>query len=151
PDPITHRAPRTDIILHQPGFKVGGPISIPKVFNGKEKAFFFVNYEEYRLPESAIRTRNVLSSGAQNGLYQFFSSTFDPNAIAATSPGKGTVTCSGSGSSRLCSLSVYQVIANAAIPGAFTNADPTIGKLLSQIRSAIPGSKATGDPNIDQS
>ena len=88
PDPITGKAPRTDIILHQPGFKLGGPISIPKVFNGKDKAFFFVNYEEYRLPESAIRTRNVLSQISQGGVYQFLSTTFDPASasIATKTP-----------------------------------------------------------------
>ena len=148
PDPITGKAPRTDIILHQPGVKVGGPISIPGLFNGKDKAFFFANYEEYRLPESAIRTRNVLSQAAQGGTYQFLSSSFTP---PTTGVGAGTTTCTGSGSTRVCAVNVYQVIANAAIPGAFTTVDPTMSSLLAGIRSAIPGSKATGDPNIDQS
>src|SRR5438876_5931485 len=94
PDPVTNRAPRTDIILNQPGFKIGGPISIPGLFKGKDKAFFFANYEEYRLPESTLRTRNVLSSAAQGGTYQFFSSTFAP-------PNANT-TCAGSGATRLC-------------------------------------------------
>ena len=164
PDPITGKAPRTDIILHQPGFKLGGPISIPKVFNGKDKAFFFVNYEEYRLPESAIRTRNVLSQISQGGVYQFLSTTFDPASasIATNQPwAVGTTTCTGSGSGRTCAVNLYQVIANAkangafttanpGIAGAFTNVDPTTKSLLDSIRSAIPGSKATGDPNIDQ-
>ncbi|HYK61414.1 MAG TPA: carboxypeptidase-like regulatory domain-containing protein [Bryobacteraceae bacterium] len=30
------------------GFTLGGPIWIPKVFNGHDKAFFFVNFEQYR-------------------------------------------------------------------------------------------------------
>src|ERR1044071_3137393 len=65
PDPVTHKAPQARILLNQPGVKVGGPISIPKLFSGKDRAFFFFNYEEYRLPESALRTRNVLSTAAQ--------------------------------------------------------------------------------------
>src|SRR5215216_4222154 len=44
-DPATGKAPRTPIVLNQPGFKIGGPISIPGLFNGKDRAFFFVNYE----------------------------------------------------------------------------------------------------------
>jgi Carboxypeptidase regulatory-like domain len=147
PDPVTHRAPRTDIILNQPGFKIGGPISIPKLFDGKDKAFFFFNYEEYRLPESTLRTRNVLSTSAQNGVYQFLSSTFTPPTTGLGS----TTTCSGSGATRICSVPVYTVIGNAAIAGAFTNADPTISALLGSIRSAVPGTKATGDPNVEQS
>jgi hypothetical protein len=147
PDPITHRAARSSLILNQPGFKIGGPISIPRVFNGKDKAFFFFNYEEYRLPESTLRTRNLLSTNAQNGIYQFLSSSF---ALPSTGPGVGATSCTGSGASRLCSVNVYQVIANAAIPGAFSTADPTVNTLLASIRTAAPGTKVTGDPNIEQ-
>src|SRR5713226_5244103 len=38
------RAPRTNALLNQPGGRIGGPIWIPRLFNGKDKAFFFVNY-----------------------------------------------------------------------------------------------------------
>ncbi len=163
PDPNTGKAPRTDIILNQPGFKVGGPISIPGVFNGKNKAFFFVNYEEYRLPESTLRTRTVMSQAAQNGVYQFLSSTFDPAAasIATNQPcDVGSSTCTGTGATRVCSVNVYNLIAaakgnatflgaNPGIGGAFTNADPTISALLASIRSASGTTKATGDPNLE--
>ena len=30
------------------GFTVGGPASIPKLYNGKDKTFFFFNFEQYR-------------------------------------------------------------------------------------------------------
>src|SRR6185369_4876117 len=74
-DPATGKAPRTPIILNQPGFKIGGPISIPGLFSGKDKAFFFANYEEYRLPESTLRTRTIMSPLAQSGIYRFFNAT----------------------------------------------------------------------------
>jgi hypothetical protein len=35
--------PKNDVILHQYGFRVGGPIYIPGLFDGRDKAFFFVN------------------------------------------------------------------------------------------------------------
>ena len=149
PDPTTGRAPRTDVILNQPGFKIGGPISIPKLFNGKDRAFFFVNYEEYRLPEATLRTRTVLSTAAQGGTYQFFSSTnvgstglnTALNTTCATAP-------ANSPSAFLCGTNVY---ARAGAAGLISTPDPTIGTLLTQIRSAIPGSVATGDPNLENS
>jgi hypothetical protein len=148
PDPITHRAPRTDVILNQPGFKFGGPISIPKIFNGKDKAFFFVNYEEYRLPESTLRTRTVMSTLAQAGTYRFFSAT--NVATAPVNPALNT-TCAaspaGSPSAFLCSTDVMARAAGAGL--AFSTADPTISGLLASIRSAIPGSVPTGDPNLE--
>jgi hypothetical protein len=148
PDPITGRAARTSIILNQPGFKVGGPISIPGLFNGKDKAFFFFNYEEYRLPESTLRTRTVLSTAAQSGLYRFFSAT---NVATGTAPALNT-TCgaspAGSPAAFLCSTDVFARAAGAGL--LFANTDPTVGALLAQIRTASPSPRATGDPNLEQ-
>src|SRR5262249_42065919 len=71
PDPRTGKAPRNRILLNQYGFRVGGPIWIPKVFDGRDKAFFFVNYEEYRLPEQFSRTRTILSPDAEKGIFRY--------------------------------------------------------------------------------
>lgn len=141
-DPVTHKAPQARILLNQPGGKVGGPIRFPGLFNGKDKAFFFVNYEEYRLPEKTSRTKNILSTDAQNGIYRFFSSSFSPT--------NSDTTCSGSGTTRICSTNVYAAAQRAGL--GFTTPDPTVGGLLTSIRGSIAGQviKDTGDPNIQQ-
>lgn len=142
PDPVTGKAPQNRILLNQPGGKFGGPISIPGLFSGKDKAFFFVNYEEYRLPEKTLRTRNILSPDAQAGVYRFFSSTFNPTNSATT--------CSGSGATRVCTTNVYALAQSAGLQ--FTNADPTVAALLTNIRDSVSGQviKDSGDPNIEQ-
>jgi hypothetical protein len=33
---------------HDYGFNVGGPVRIPKLYDGKDKTFFFTNWEQYR-------------------------------------------------------------------------------------------------------
>jgi hypothetical protein len=59
---IRPRARRNDY-----GFTIGGPVVIPKVYNGKDKTFFFFNFEQFRetqiinnvpitVPTSAYRT-----------------------------------------------------------------------------------------------
>lgn len=144
PDPVTHKAPQARILLNQPGFKVGGPISIPKLFNGKDKAFFFVNYEEYRLPEKTFRTRTILSPQAQTGTYQFIAAaTYVPPSNAATS-------CVPSGNGQLCSTNIFTLATNAGLQ--FANADPTVAGLLTGIRGSISGRtiNQTGDPNLQQ-
>ena len=37
------------------GFTLGGPVIIPKVYNGRNKTFFFVNYEGLRFRESGVQ------------------------------------------------------------------------------------------------
>jgi hypothetical protein len=41
--------PKPELLQNQPGFNFGGPVMLPG-FNGRNKAFFFVNYEELRQP-----------------------------------------------------------------------------------------------------
>jgi carboxypeptidase family protein len=59
--------PRTPTRLDQYGFSVGGPIT-PWL---KDRAFFFVNYERYRLPESTLRQPIVMTSDAARGIFKY--------------------------------------------------------------------------------
>jgi hypothetical protein len=122
-DPRTGKAPNQRVILNQYGARVGGPISIPGLLNGKNKAFFFVNYEEYRLPEQTLRTRTILDPLTQSGVFQY-------------------KTAAG----------VQQVnLLNLATANGQTNTiDPTIGKLLADIRATTTQGSivAATDPNL---
>ena len=33
---------------HDYGLNLGGPVRIPKLYNGRDKTFFFFNWEQYR-------------------------------------------------------------------------------------------------------
>ncbi len=63
--------PRDHLILNQYGGNVGGPIWIPKIFKGKDKAFFFVNMEEFRLPQTYDGARTVLNDTARQGIFTY--------------------------------------------------------------------------------
>ncbi len=146
-DPVTKKAPQQRILLNQPGGKIGGPISIPGLFNGKDKAFFFVNYEEYRLPEkSSPRTRTILNPLAQQGIHRFTTT----NATYAGAP-PANVTCVPTPPNFTCSANVLTLAANAGLINTF---DPTISTLLSDIRSSLSGVNAvfvqTSNPNLQQ-
>ena len=111
-DPVTGRAPINRVLLNQYGGRVGGPITIPKIFNGKDKAFFFVNYEEFRLPEQQLRQRVILSPQAQSGVFRYLT---------------------GAG---VRSVNLLQL---AAANGLTSTVDPTVNALLGQIRSSTAG------------
>jgi len=68
---------------NQPGFRVGGPIVIPGLYDGHNQAFFFVNYEEFRQPSEISRTRTILSPLAQQGIFQYGSNQVNLWQLAA--------------------------------------------------------------------
>ena len=59
---------QNDVIVHQYGGRVGGPIVIPGLFDGRNKAFFFFNLEEFYQPTEASRTRTILQPARAGGL-----------------------------------------------------------------------------------
>jgi hypothetical protein len=143
-DPVDHKAPRTRQLLNQFGGKVGGPVLLPGTgFNkNRDKLFFFVDYEEYRLPEAQLRTRTILSPNAQNGIFQY---SINLGATAAT-PAPCTRT---SPTTANCSVNVF----NLAAANGFTNTpDPTVSGLLSAIRASTAGGSINqlSDPNVQQ-
>ncbi len=71
------KAPRNRTLLNQFGFRLGGPISAPKWlfgklgFDGKDRAFFFVNYEESRQPFQQSRTRTIFNPLVDQGIFPY--------------------------------------------------------------------------------
>jgi hypothetical protein len=67
----------------QIGGRAGGPIVIPGLFDGHGKAFFFVNYEEFRQPSDTTRNRTMLNAAATAGNYTYGSTTVNVLELAA--------------------------------------------------------------------
>jgi hypothetical protein len=99
-------------VLYQPGGRLGGPIVIPGVWNGRNKAFFFVNYEESRSPGQNTENRTVLHPRAEQGIFRY----------------------TAGGQTR--EVNLLQLAANN---GFVSTPDPTIAALLGDIRSAVSG------------
>jgi hypothetical protein len=109
---------------NQYGFRAGGPIVLPG-FDGHNKAFFFVNYEELHQPSDVTRNnRTILNPGGQAGNYRY------------TSGGE---------------TRTVNVLQLAAANGQLATMDPTIGKLLGDIRNAVNGGSLSDiDPNLQR-
>jgi len=68
--------PRDSLFLRQMGGHVGGPIIIPGLMKNRNRAFFFVNFEEFRLPQaygslSAVGNILVLTDAARGGVFTY--------------------------------------------------------------------------------
>jgi hypothetical protein len=63
------------------GATIGGPISVPKLYNGKNKTFFFFGYEAYREPRAAPTTRTVETTSAEQGLFTYTPSGGSPTTV----------------------------------------------------------------------
>jgi hypothetical protein len=101
--------PKPENIRHQPGTRFGGPIVIPGLFDGRNRAFFFFNYEEQREPGALTRNRNILHPNAQNGVFRY--------------------TAAG----QLREVNLFQL---AAANGHVSTIDPTVSRVLGEIRAA---------------
>jgi hypothetical protein len=55
------------LIMNDFGASFGGPLSIPKLYNGKDKTFFFATYESLRLPSQVVLLESVPSQALRTG------------------------------------------------------------------------------------
>lgn len=80
-NPIPGRSDRrTPLRYNQYGAAAGGPVYIPKLYNGKDKTFFFGNFEIVNLRRSLFRTFSVPTSLMRSGdLSEAPFDIFDPS------------------------------------------------------------------------
>ena len=67
----TWKSPPGQTKLNQFGGRLGGPIWIPKIFDGRDKAFFFFNYEEQRQPLSVTNSSTLFTPEAAKGNFLY--------------------------------------------------------------------------------
>jgi hypothetical protein len=101
--------PKNELLQNQPGFNIGGPVVLPG-FDGRNRAFFFVNYEELRQPGSTRRNRQILHPQAETGVFRY----------------------QGAGGA-VQNVNLFEL---AARNGQVATADPIISRLLADIRNA---------------
>jgi hypothetical protein len=109
------RLPRPQRTIEVYGGRIGGPIVIPRLVDGRGKAFFFFNHEESYTPLEARRTRTVVNELAQAGVFSY----------------------------NLTSPRTVNILELAALNGQVSTVDPTVGALLAQIRTAVTNCGAT--------
>jgi len=127
--------PKNDVKVHQYGGSEGGPIVIPRIFDGRGKAFFFHNTEIFHQPNQLNRTRTVLTESARAGILTYSTCVaFAGGNCSDTNPGTTTVRTID-----LFAAATTFANANPTLQArvlAANVADPTIGSILSRIRQS---------------
>jgi hypothetical protein len=80
----TPKVPRNHLIQNQFGGAIGGPITIPHLFSGRDKAFFFFDYNDSRIIRSAVVNRIVPLDNLRNGTIHYYAGSSD--VIESMSP-----------------------------------------------------------------
>ena len=63
--------PKSPNHVNSYGFTVGGPVYIPKLYNGKDKTFFFLAIEYRRQPSTTVANSTVLTQEARQGRFRY--------------------------------------------------------------------------------
>jgi hypothetical protein len=104
---------KNDVRMHTYGGRIGGPIVIPGLYDGRNKAFFFFNMEHQYQPSEATRTRTILNPEAQAGVFSYFQTV--------------------GGVQTLRQVNLYDL---AAATGNTATPDPFLADLLTRIRQS---------------
>jgi hypothetical protein len=116
---------KNDVKLHQYGARVGGPVVVPGVYDGRGKAFYMLNYEQVRFPNSFTRTRTTLHPRAHDGWFRYQVGS---------------------------EIREVNVLSLAAANGQITAKDPTVMSLLGKIEQAMTTTgvvNVTSDPLLN--
>lgn len=89
--------PRGAFTQNQFGFNLGGPVLIPKIYDGRNKTFFFVDYEGFRLRQGVSYTETVPTAEERTGNLSALASSlgtqiYDPLTTCGTGA-PGTPAC----------------------------------------------------------
>ena len=73
--------------LNQFGGSLGGPVVLPKLYNGKNKTFFFVDYEGYRRDSQQLLLGNIPTVKMRTGDFTETANVYDPLTTRASGSG----------------------------------------------------------------
>src|SRR3954447_3730214 len=77
--------------LNQFGGSFGGPVIVPKIYHGKDKTFFFVDYEGYRRSSQSLALGNVPTVKMRQGDFSEAATIYDPLTTRLNPSGSGYI------------------------------------------------------------
>jgi hypothetical protein len=79
---------------NQFGADIGGPLTIPHLYRGRDRTFFFLDYEGQRLRQGIIESGTVATKAQRSGDFTGFHTIYDPLS-APTTATRTQISCNG--------------------------------------------------------
>jgi len=97
--------PKTALRRNQYGFTLGGPVYIPKLYNGHDKTFWFFNYEGVKLREASTNLGTIPTTAQFGGFgsQPYADLTDQPPIYDPTTGQQITAASCGGGLNQICS------------------------------------------------
>jgi hypothetical protein len=132
-----------EVKMNNFGIYMGGPVVIPKLYNGHDKTFFFGSFEALRLPKTQTEIESVPTLDMRNGdLSAYLSAANGGAANLLTGYPNNQIPASMLSPYSQRVLSTFFPLPNYGAPGAIAN------NYLASF--AIPINSAQGDARVDQ-
>jgi hypothetical protein len=79
--------PKVPYQQNQFGFSFGGPVVLPKLYNGRNKTFFFGDYQGTRIRQGLTKVFTVPTAAMRAGNFSGMGAIYDPETTQAISSG----------------------------------------------------------------
>ena len=134
---------QTPVKLNNFGAYIGGPVIFPKLYNGRNKTFFFMSGEVLRLPKSYTTVLSVPTADMRNGdLSAYLNTSLGGDGVQLTGYPGNIIPKSQLNPFGQKLLSFFYPLPNYGLPGAISN-----NYLASY---ALPINSAQGDIRVDE-
>lgn len=107
------------LVMNDFGAYYSGPVMVPRLYNGRDKTFYFLDYEGLRLPQQSTVVQSVPTSAMRSGdLSAYTTQIYNPQGVAY--PGN-QIPSSDISPVATAALKVLYPIPNYGAPGAISN------------------------------
>ena len=119
-DPFAKNVPK--LVMNDYGASLGGPISVPKLYHGRDKTFFFADFEGLQLPRSTATTVSIPTAAMKAGdLSVYLPKTIVKDPLGGTFPGNQIPLTRISDLSLRAMNFYWPMSPNTGAPGAIAN------------------------------
>jgi Carboxypeptidase regulatory-like domain len=82
---------------NQFGGAIGGPLTIPHLYSGKDKTFFLIDYEAQRLRQGLVESGTVPTNAQRTGNFSAagLHTIYDPSPLGSTTATRHQISCNG--------------------------------------------------------